>query len=98
MSDREENKDMLLARGMSEEEVENFLTPGNKVMHIELLLPPTTLIDTLRALARISILPGPVKVRFAIIENRYKQFVEIAQCASGREVVDATRKPGDLLN
>lgn len=98
VSERDENLAMLLERGMDPKEAENFLEPGNKIVKLDLHLPPTTLIDTLRALAKLSIMTEPVKVSFTIISNRYKEFIETAECASGRQVVDATRKPGELVN
>ena len=98
MTEREKDITMLVEGVMSKEEAENFLVPGNKIVEIDLHLPPTTLIDTLRALTKLSVVVEPVKVRFTIVSNRYKVFIETAQEASGREVVDGTRKPGELLN
>ncbi len=98
MSEREENKAMLLKRGMSEDEVENFLKPGNRVMKINLCLPPASLIDTLRALAKLSVVLEPVTVTFTLIANRREEFIQTAEAASGKMVVDGNLKPGELVH
>ena len=98
MSEYEESKVMLLERGMTEEQVENFLTRGHKVTYQDVFIPGDRVIDTLRELAKLSIIAAPVQVRFCVSRNRYEEFIAVAGKASGREVIDGTRKPGDLTH
>ncbi len=97
-NEREENLIMLLERGMSEEEVENFLTPGNRVVNVDLQLPPTKIEVTLAALSRLSIVMEPVKVKFCFARNRYEEFVKTAEDASGQKVLHSVPESGELIH
>ena len=98
MREIDENKALLLDRGMSEKEVENFLTPGNKVVYIKLLLPGGKVSDILGALSQVSIVKSPVMVEFCLSQNRIEEFNRVAGEASGRGIVNGVCKPGELVN
>ena len=98
MGEREEGMVILLERGMTKEEAENFLVRGNKVTIIALHLPPDRVKDILPELAKISLITASVEVRFCFASNRYKEFIQTAETVAGRLIVDGTRKPGEFVH
>ena len=89
---------LLLERGMDPDQIQNFLTPGNKTVGMELILPPDKMVEILQALTKLSIVTQPVRVWFTFSSNRSEQFVETAEAVTGRKIVDGIRKPGELMN
>ena len=96
MSERDKNRELLLSRGFSPEETENFL--NTKVGYATLTLPPDKAIAILEALSEFALISAPVEVRFCFSTNRYDKVVSTAEAVSGQPAVGGPLKPGELLN
>lgn len=75
----------LLEGGMGIEEAENFLS--TKVHGVQLQVPKGKLGATLEALEKISVVGGAVSIPFFFALNRYEQFIQLAEEATGQKVL-----------
>lgn len=101
MTDRkeyEENRKELLDRGMELSEIENFLTPDNRVMSVELHIPGAKVSAVIAELSKVAIIPETVKVRFCFAHNRYQEFTDRAEKIADQPVIHGNLKAGELLN
>lgn len=89
--DRTEVLVELVKNGMSQEEAENFLS--TKVGYVKLQLPPDSVAKVLTALSALSFVARPVEVTFAVAENRVQKLGDVAQEASGRQLVNGMITP-----
>ncbi len=81
----------LVAKGMSQEEAENFL--NSKVGYVKLELPPDSAAKILTALSKLSIISQPVEVTFCVAEDRIQALGDVAQEVSGCRMLNAMITP-----